>query len=204
MLKTFLKHGKRSVYFEPTDKKLYKNICYLNSTRIKVNTECCDRFVKDKRYVSVEFKYNNNKETYKVCKGMPVIATQNIKDKEIYNTMSFEVQEITSNYIAVNHENFEIREFAENFIPAFCVTVYKYQGAEIDEPYNIYDVNRMDKKQLYTALSRTTKIDHIHANNKLFNNIYKVRRQPILDLTNSKLNSIYQNGKIYKVTFNDD
>ena len=46
MLKTFLKHGKTSTYFQPIDKKLYKNICYLNSTRIKVKTECCNQYTK--------------------------------------------------------------------------------------------------------------------------------------------------------------
>ena len=81
MLKTFLKHGKISTYFQPIDQKLYKNICYLNSTRIRVNTQCCDQFTKDKRYETVEFKYDNKKETYKVCQNMPVLATTNIKDK---------------------------------------------------------------------------------------------------------------------------
>ena len=69
----------------------------------------------------------------------------------------------------------------ESFIPSFCVTVYKYQGADINEPYNIYDVNKMDKKQLYTALSRTTKLEYIHLNNKEVNNKYVNRRQPLLE-----------------------
>ncbi len=63
MLRTFLKHGKISTYFQPIDKKLYKNICYLNSTRIKVNTEFCNQFTKGKRYVTVDFKYDGKKET---------------------------------------------------------------------------------------------------------------------------------------------
>ena len=29
-------------------------------------------------------------------------------------------------------------EFRESFIPAFCVTVYKYQGWTISTQYNIY------------------------------------------------------------------
>ena len=87
MLDKFLKHGKVSAYFTPIDKTLYKNICYLNSTRIRVNTECCDRFVKGERYEMIDFKYNGKKETYKVCQNMPLLATQNLKDREIYNTM---------------------------------------------------------------------------------------------------------------------
>ena len=59
------------------------------------------------------------------------------------------------------------------------------------------------KKQLYTALSRTTKLDYIHLNNIEVNNKYVNRRQPLLELMNTKFNSLYKNGKIYKVTFDD-
>ena len=48
ILKTFLKHGKISSYFQPIDQKFYKNICFLNSTRITVNSQCCDEFAKGK------------------------------------------------------------------------------------------------------------------------------------------------------------
>ena len=203
MLKTFLKHGKISTYFQPIDQKLYKNICYLNSTRIKVNTDCCNQFTKDKRYETVEFNYDNKKETYKVCQNMPVLATMNIKDKKIVNTMEFKIEEIEGNIFKVNNEWYDIKEFSESFIPSFCVTVYKYQGADIDEPYNIHDVNRMDKKQVYTALSRTTKMEYIHINNKEINNKYFNKKQPVLELVNSKFNSLYRNGKIYKITFDN-
>ena len=62
----------------------------------------------------------------------------------------------------------------------------------------------MDKKQLYTALSRTTKFEYIHINNKELNNKYFNRRQPMLELVNAKFNSLYKNGKIYKVTFDNE
>ena len=203
MLKKFLKYGKISTYFQPIDKKLHKNICYLNSTGIKVNTECCQKFTRDKKHVIVEFKYNNKRESYQVCKGMPILATQNMKDKQIFNTMEFIIEDISNNQFKINNEWFEQNEFSESFIPSFCVTVYKYQGCDINEHYNIYDVNRMDKKQLYTAMSRTTKLQYIHINNKELNNKYFNRKSPILELTNAKFNSLYSNGKIYKVTFSD-
>ena len=69
-------------------------------------------------------------------------------------------------------EVFPIGTFAQSFIPAFCCTVYKYQGADISEPYNIYNVNRMDKKQLYTAPSRITKFEYIHLNTSALNHVY--------------------------------
>ena len=172
MLDKFLKHGKISTYFEPVDKKLYKNICYLNSTRIKVTQECCERFIKEnnRSYTTVNFKYNGGKESYPVCKGMPILATQNINDKQVFNTMEFVIEEIFGNEFKVNNETYELDVFSESFIPSFCVTVYKYQGCDINEHYNIHDVNRMDKKQLYTAMSRTTKHEYMHINNKEINN----------------------------------
>ena len=202
ILQKFLKHGKISAFFQPTNNKLLKNICYLNSTRTKVNTECCNIFTKNKEHIVVNFKYNNKREEYKVCEKMPVIATTNIKDKEIFNTAEYKIQEIDETEVMINNEWYGLVEFSESFVPSFCVTVYKYQGADINEPYNIHDVNRMDKKQLYTALSRTTKLEYIHFNNRELNNIYFIRKQPFLELIKSKFNSLYKNGKI-QVTFDD-
>ena len=205
MLSKFLKHGKVSSYFSPID-VYYKNICYLNSTRIKINGQCCDIFTKDKKYVTVDFKYDNKKETYKICEGMPVIATTNIKDRQIFNTMEFKLKKIRKKHdyeFKINDEWYGLTEFSQSFIAAFCVTVYKYQGCDINEHYNIHDVNRMDKKQLYTALSRTTRFDYFHIFNRQINNKYFVRKQPVLELINAKFNSLYKNGKIYKVTFSD-
>ena len=89
-----MKEGKLSKRkLQPIENSLYKNICYLNSTRIKISNECCNRFTKNEEYKTVDFSYNNKKESYKVCKGMPVIATQNLKDKNIFNTMEFTIDE---------------------------------------------------------------------------------------------------------------
>ena len=62
----------------------------------------------------------------------------------------------------------------------------------------------MDKKQFYTAMSRTKKFEYIHINQKELNNKYLNRQQPILELTNSKFSSLHSKGKIYKVIFDDD
>lgn len=91
-----------------------------------------------------------------------------------------------------------MNQCSESFIPSFCVTVYKYQGADINEPYNIHDVNRMDKKQLYTALSRTTKLENIHLNFKELNKVYKERMQPNLELVNSRFNGLFKMVKYTK------
>ena len=101
----------------------------------------------------------------------------------------------------VGNHNFSQEEFASSFILSFCVTVYKYQGCEISGNYNIYDTNRMDKKQLYTALSRTTQWSSIHLDESELLRGYTVRKQPELELVNSKHN---KNGKIYEITFSNE
>ena len=59
----------------------------------------------------------------------------------------------------------------------------------------------MDKKQSYTALSRTRKLDLIHLNNNAMNKIYVTREQPKMEIVNSYFNSDHNNGKIYKIKF---
>ena len=173
----------------------------MNSTRQKVTKDCCDRFTEGKQSFEVEFIYDGNKELYPVCFGMPVLATTNLKSEEIYNMMEFKVEIINNQTVTITDTEFPINKFAQSFIPAFCCTVYKYQGADINQPYNIYNVNRMDKKQLYTALSRTTKLEFIHMKNSALNDIYTTRKQPIMEVINSYFNSDYNNGKIYEIEF---
>ena len=57
----------------------------------------------------------------------------------------------------------------------------------------------MEKKQLYTALSRTTKLQSIHLSNELLNKRYIPRQQPHIEILNSYFNSDYNNGKIYEI-----
>ena len=124
---------------------------------------------------------------------MTVIATQNMKKRDMFNMMEFTIDDILNDrqtfvfndssdeddtsYVynenglkqlrfVVNNEEFDYNEFRESFLPNFCSTVYKYQGGEIDEHYNIWDTHKMDIKEMYTSLSETTKLEYIHINNK--------------------------------------
>lgn len=191
-LKYIEKSETLKIYTEP------KNICYLNDTSIKVNEECCKRFSQGMETIKVNFRYNNKRGANDVCKGVPVIATTNLKNHEIFNTMEFIVEDICER-IKIDGEELEIKEFAKSFIP-FCVTVYKYQGASIGGHYNIYDVNRMDKRQLHTSVSRTTKLRYIHLETKKINKKYFSRGSPTLDICNAKQSAFFSG---YKVTFND-
>ena len=61
----------------------------------------------------------------------------------------------------------------------------------------------MDKKQLYTALSRTTKFEYIHLNNRELNSRYYVREQPDEEISKMDGDLKYNEGKIYKIEFSN-
>ena len=98
----------------------------------------------------VNFKYNGKAKHYKVAVGMPILVTQNLKRECMFNMMEFTIDEIDEHGTSfkVNNVWFAHNDFRQSFIPAFCCTVCKYQGADIKENYNILDVNGKDKKQL--------------------------------------------------------
>lgn len=134
------------------------------------------------------------------------------KTKNMFNTMEFTIDAICQAYIVendykreilyfdINNESFKLNEFRENFLPNFCNTVYKYQGGKIDEHYNIWDIHRMNDKEMYTSLSRTTKLEYIHLDNKTKCKWYREREQAEMIIVNSYFNADYQNGKIYEIT----
>ena len=120
----------------------------------------------------------------------------------MFNSLQFTVKRNNKNGVTIkeNNEKFSIDDFRKKFNLAFCITVYKYQGAEIDQHYNIFDTEAMNKKQLYTALSRTTKFKYIHAENlKTKYSQTKKNKHEIKSIGHTE----YKNGKIYKMEFED-
>eukprot|EP00760_Papus_ankaliazontas_P003488 PhM_4_TR11616/c3_g1_i8/m.9732 len=182
----------------------YKNICYKNDTRIRINRECADEFAKNKKYIDVCFRKigkTQEKENYKVCDNMPVILTENLREKNMFNSEIYTIQKINKDFVFINNEKIDMETFKKCFSLGFCVTVYRFQGDSINEPYNIYDCKLMDKKQLYTALSRTTKYTYVHMENA--NSKYVIRTNSATIQRTSK-HLEYENGKIYGIKYNDD
>ena len=56
----------------------------------------------------------------------------------------------------------------------------------------------MHKKELYTALSRTTKFEYIQLGKTMLLKSYCNRKLPELELVNSKHNSLFKNGKFMR------
>ena len=84
-MSNFLKHSKLDRKFKkPKDETT--NICYLNSTRKETSMRCVEQFIKEhksKNVCTLKFKYNGGVERYRVCPGMLVIATANLKELDL-------------------------------------------------------------------------------------------------------------------------
>ena len=134
LLTEFLDSGKLKHQFQPPQDSYY-NICYLNKTRRHISQECCNRFTANKECYEIEFKYKGPKERYRIAVNMAMLGTKNMRNKEMYNMQLYNIDSINKNdegnlEFMLNGQTFSHSEFRESLIPAFCVTVYKYQGGQ--------------------------------------------------------------------------
>ena len=93
MLGNFVTYKNLKHKFQPIG-QYYKNICWLSETRRQVTKDCCDKFVKDKQHIEINFKYKSQIEKYNVCVGTPIICTQNVKPKNMFSMMEFMIDDI--------------------------------------------------------------------------------------------------------------
>ena len=90
LLTKFLKGGSIKHQFQPPQDSYY-NICYLNKTRRHVTQECCNRFTENKEYYEIDFKYQGHREKYKVTTRMPMLVTQNMRNKDMFNMEQYNI-----------------------------------------------------------------------------------------------------------------
>lgn len=161
------------------DKKVkdcWINLAYTNNKRKEINEKVFKRYVKENNKKVVKYQGVN------ICVGLPIIALWNSPKKGVFNSRVFTIVDITNEGVMLNDNIFiKKKDFTFNgkkphFDYAFCMTVHKFQGSEIKEDYCIYEIERMDKKLLYTALTRGASLDKVHFNytNKVFTTrVYK-------------------------------
>ena len=69
----------------------------MNKTRRRVTQECCDKYTENLDYEKVNFKYQGRGEKYKVAARMPMLVTQNMRNKDMFNMQQFGTDKIEEN-----------------------------------------------------------------------------------------------------------
>eukprot|EP01029_Cantina_marsupialis_P003838 TRINITY_DN13860_c0_g1_i4.p1 TRINITY_DN13860_c0_g1~~TRINITY_DN13860_c0_g1_i4.p1 ORF type:complete len:238 (-),score=34.61 TRINITY_DN13860_c0_g1_i4:861-1526(-) len=92
--------------------------------------------------------------------------------------------------------------FTSKWYPAFCTTTYKLQGITVRDHLNIYDASKMTFNQLYTAISRCTKLEHVHIVHDVEKQYKPQKYNQVLKTKCDQTDKFM--GKIYQVTFVKD
>lgn len=178
-----IKKGKPIDYKAYGDKPQRKSICWTNKTRKGVNEEWMLKESVDKEFVYIGYN--------RVFEGLPVIAnkTTTLEGQEVKNNEEFDVTYVDKEIVELTNSRMVIKishsEF-KFFDLAYCITIYKSQGSTYDFPYTIYEYDLLDKKNKYTAFSRSTKRENIH----LVKSSYKLNKGYIYKI-------ISPNNKVY-------
>lgn len=137
-LKEFLEAGILPSLDQPINKELKKNI---TRTRAK-----CKQLIAK---LAGEFKV-----------GDEVIGEINDKKKSLFRSRIYTIEDVKENKLKLSGIDELIDKSAVS--SAVAITSHRSQGSTIRQPYNIYELERMNLNELYTALSRATKLSDVH------------------------------------------
>jgi hypothetical protein len=150
------------------------NIAYRHETRIEVNNECMERYLKKTRKKFIEIKAderNPKTQDVKLAEGMPIICHRTNKSLDVLNGDRFKIISINDKVLKFTNDlrteknekpiELEITNFHTYFYLAYCITCHASQGETFKEPYTIYDWMTMNQRAKYVALSRGTEKNNI-------------------------------------------
>ena len=179
----------------------YYNICRSNRMRHKINKECFQRWLAENKATPVKLK------DFEVAIGLEVMAyDENELTIGIYKTNRYIIKtiDINNNSIVLERDGKTVTLSTDLFVSifdySFCVTMYKIQGAEYKEHYNIFEADYMSRNELYTAISRGICIDNIHLD-KLREGAYYSDSERLINHTIKRPS--FKTGRIYRIVFSD-
>jgi ATP-dependent exoDNAse (exonuclease V) alpha subunit len=145
----------------------FKNIAFKHETRIAVNKECMDKFVRGQHTFIPSNPRNAKTQDAKLCKGVPIVAHKTSKANNILNSERFVVKSVNDENLTITDGDREItiptQSFHKYFYLGFCITVHACQGETFKEKYTIFDwdMYHFDRSAKYVALSRANDINNI-------------------------------------------
>lgn len=153
---------------------IYKNLCYRNNTRLQINQQCQQQWVKEfpGTTIIMELGDATHRAKYRIGVGMPVIAKVSCRKLTITNNEEFTITKITDAIIRVKNDVHELDipllRFAKKFDMAFAITIHKSQGSTYMSPYVIHEWmdfghDRDEVMRLrYTAITRTSRFEDVY------------------------------------------
>ena len=168
--------------FEKPRELLDLNLACTNRTRKRVNRVCMLKFRPEDKEEYFKLPETNRIKHYPekgpphwqatwIYKGLPLRCRHNIKHKNgnIHSGDTFRVVEFDEQTISLRRDSDEVGfdlprtdSFVYSFNPSYCMTVHASQGQTFARPYCLWETEMYDRKMLYTALSRSTKLENIH------------------------------------------
>lgn len=143
-----------------------RHLCHYNNTRMRINA-----MLNEKRGLFLAAGDEEGAQDTWVYPGLPVIATRNFsKGDDIYcvNSEAFTVISVGDRIRVASQrpEGEHIwdilpEEFHKYFVMNYATTVHRAQGETIEGPVTIWDWRGMDKRMLYTAVTRATKAENV-------------------------------------------
>ena len=92
---------------------------------------------------------------------MPVMCVKNHKKMKLKNGKRTCISGYDDDYVLIGDNEFTFKQFMEYFVPAYCMTNHKIQGLTVKEQFNIYEWDKMSKREQYTAYSRCTSGENV-------------------------------------------
>jgi ATP-dependent exoDNAse (exonuclease V) alpha subunit len=131
-----------------------------------------EHFKDETDYIYLEHKLEDEKDRRQsvyLYNGLPIMAWRNCVKLGIVNSEEFIVSSFDEEKIYITREELgedfeiDIDDFHKYFVPNYCATTHKSQGATYKDKVILWDWDRMitDKKVVYTACSRATKFENL-------------------------------------------
>lgn len=205
-------------------KSCFTNMAYTNKKCDEVNTAELEnykkKYPKRRRVDGINNSGIKDDDDTEYIEGMPLLCIRTDKKRGVYKSEKYYVDKITNStetgvgiggldlmsvYKMENGEKvynnnyfmpYPLKKKDQIFKAGFCITVHKYQGDEINEPYNIYESESMTKRIFYTALGRCRKLSQVNFDaNKLSESLsHKYGKRFRVERVNKK--SILQDNHI--------
>ena len=148
------------------------NLCYTNAKRKQINAYFMEKYKpKDALFFEVKDEEDSYYQSMYIYEGMPLLLKKSFTKKNVFNGFRFIIEKINDGKIIMKClqngglVEFTFSEVKKNFVPCYAMTIHCSQGQTFTNNYTIHEINKLDSRLLYVALSRSKKLNQISISN---------------------------------------